>query len=258
MTECEMTGKLRRGERDFVAWKAVKPAAIRSPTGIIFLGGFNSDMSGTKASAMAAWAAAAGYRFLRFDYFGHGESSGEFARGTIGGWLEDTLAVVDELTEDGQILVGSSMGGWLALLAALARPKRIKGLLLVAPATDFTEELMWAGFSEDIRQQILTEGHYLEPSPYGDPYTISHSLIEEGRRHLLFGRSIPLNIPVRILQGMRDEEVPHPHAMKLLEALQGEDVALTLVKDGDHRFSKPNNIEMLLRGLQALLTHVGG
>jgi pimeloyl-ACP methyl ester carboxylesterase len=255
MTESELTGKLPQDAQDFLAWKAVKPAQPKK-TGVVFMGGFNSDMSGSKASALAQWAGNAKRNFLRFDYFGHGVSSGRFVDGTIGRWRNDSLAVLDQLTMGDQVLVGSSMGGWMALLAALARPERVKGLVLIAPAPDFTEALMWAGFSEAIKEQLLKEGIYFEPSEYGDPYPISLNLIEEGRKHLLLQSSIALNIRVRILQGMQDPDVPHAHAMRLFNALATEDVTLTLIKSGDHRLSSPADLDRLIRELDSLLIQI--
>jgi pimeloyl-ACP methyl ester carboxylesterase len=148
------------------------------------------------------------------------------------------------------------MGGWMALLTALARPERVKGLVLIAPAPDFTEELMWAGFSQEIKEQILKEGIYFEPSQYGDPYPISRNLIEEGRKHSLLQSSIALNIPIRILQGMHDEDVPHAHAMRLFKALESEDVTLTLIKRGDHRLSSAADLERLVREIESLLAQI--
>ena len=207
------------------------------PPGILWLGGFKSEMTGTKAAALDAWAAERGRALLRFDYFGHGQSSGEFRAGTITRWRDDALAALDRLAEGPQILVGSSMGAWIALLAALARPERVAAMLLLAPAADFTESLMWARLPAEVRSQIMEHGEWLRPSAYDpEPYPITRALIEDGRKHLLLGAPIRLNFPVRILQGMQDPDVPWQHAVKLLEAIDG-DVALTLLKHGDHRLS---------------------
>ena len=221
--------------------------------GIVWLGGFKSEMTGTKALALDSWARASDHDFVRFDYFGHGASSGEFREGTVSRWRADTLAVLDGLTEGPQILVGSSMGAWLALLAALARPDRVAGLLLIAPAVDFTEALLWNSFDAAAQRQIWEQGEWLRPSQYGpDPYPITRRLIEDGRGHLLLGKPIPLACPVRIVQGMADPDVPWQHAMKLLGAL-GPDTEMTLVKAGDHRLSKPHEIDLILRTLAAMI-----
>lgn len=231
--------------------------AAGGTAGVTWLGGFKSDMTGTKASALTDWARARNRSYLRFDYFGHGQSSGRFVDGTISRWRDDALAVVDELCEGPQILVGSSMGAWIALLAALARPAQIKALVLIAPAPDFTEALMWEGFDETIRLILRTEGIYRQPSDYDEPYEISYGLIEDGRQHLLLGDTIPLTQPVRILQGMADEDVPWRHAMLLAETLASDDVTVSLTKSGDHRLSEPDDIERLTKTLDKLLGELG-
>ncbi len=228
-------------------------------TGFVWLGGFKSDMTGTKATALADWAATHQRSYTRFDYFGHGQSSGTFTDGTITRWRDDALAVLDELAAGPQVLVGSSMGAWIALLAALARPEQVKALVLIAPAPDFTEALMWEGFDETIRGTLRTEGIYRQPSDYDDePYEISYRLIEDGRQHLLLGGPIPLTLPVRILQGMADEDVPWRHAMLLAETLASEDVTVSLTKSGDHRLSEPDDIARLTETLDLLLRDLGG
>ena len=226
-------------------------------TGLTWLGGFKSDMTGTKASALAEWARTAQRHFLRFDYYAHGASTGDFAKATVGRWLDDALAAIDTLAEGPQVLVGSSMGGWVALLAALARPERVKGLVLIAPAPDFTEELMWKTFSQEVRDTLLRDGLYCEPSDYADePYEITMTLIEEGRRHLILGEPIPLSCPVRILQGMKDTDVPWAHAMRLVETLSGENVTIDLSKSGDHRLSTPADIARLIQTVETLLEEI--
>ena len=221
--------------------------------GIVWLGGFKSEMTGTKARALDDWARGQGRAFLRFDYFGHGGSSGNFHEGTVSRWLEDTLAALDRLSEGPQILVGSSMGGWLALLAALARPGRIAGLLLIAPAVDFTEALLWQSFDDTVRRQIWDHGAWLRPSRYDPaPYPITRALIEDGRRHLLLDKPIAVGCPIRIVQGMDDPDVPFAHALRLLDRL-GPDSELTLIKAGDHRLSKPHEIALILRTLAAMI-----
>lgn len=239
---------------------AVRIREGKSP-GLFWLGGFKSDMKGTKAVALDEHAAKNGRAFIRFDYSGHGESGGAFEQGTISQWLEESLAVFQNRAKGPQIVVGSSMGGWMALLLAraladgpsLARRAKLAGLVLIAPAPDFTEELMWKNFSEDVRREIDTKGQWERPSAYGDaPYPITKRLIEDGRKHLLLNKPIQLNCPVRILQGVQDPDVPWQHAMKLVSCLAQDDVTMTLVKDGDHRLSRPEDIERLLKTVDEL------
>lgn len=259
MTDRDETGKLARGGEDFLSYRRGRPASPAGPTGLVWLGGFKSDMTGTKAEALSAWAMAADRALLRFDYFAHGTSSGDFRQGTIGRWREDALAAFDALTEGPQVLVGSSMGGWIALLLALARPERVKALVLIAPAPDFTEALMWAGFSDEVKAGLMRDGIYREPSDYDDePYEITLQLIEEGRRHLLLGGPVAINVPVRVLQGMRDESVPWAHAMRLVEALTSEDVEVHLSKAGDHRLSGTEDLARLMETVTAVLGKVEG
>jgi pimeloyl-ACP methyl ester carboxylesterase len=223
----------------------------KSPT-IVWLGGFKSDMTGLKAQALERWAAASGHGFIRFDYFGHGASTGAFRQGSITRWRDDALAIIDRIAQGPFVLVGSSMGGWIALLAALARPERVRGLVLIAPAADFTE-FMWDTLPPGIRVQIEREGEWLRPSAYdAEPYPITRQLIEDGRRHLLLGAPIALPCPVRILHGMKDPDIPWAHSIKLVEALTG-DTTLTLVKHGDHRLSAPEDLQRLTLMLQTLL-----
>lgn len=234
-------------------------ATAGAPPGILWLGGFNSDMKGTKAQALAAWAHANGRACVRFDYSGHGESGGAFADGTIGRWLEECVGVFDALCRGPQIVVGSSMGGWLALLlvrelrrraAAAPAPAAVAALVLIAPAVDFTEALMWEEFPPDVKRAISENGFWERPSAYSEaPYLITKSLIEEGRRHLLLGGMIETGCPVRILQGVQDPDVPWSHALQLVSRLAQDDVVLTLVKDGDHRLSRPEDIERLIRAV---------
>jgi pimeloyl-ACP methyl ester carboxylesterase len=224
-----------------------------APPGLFWLGGFKSDMKGTKAEALDRWAADNGRACIRFDYSGHGESGGDFVDGTIGRWLEESIAVFEAFATGPQVLIGSSMGGWLALLLARELKKRAKGagsvagLVLIAPAVDFTEELMWKNFSPEVRRQIETEGSWQRPSQYSEAaYPITRGLIEEGRKHLLLGGLIETGCPVRILQGVKDPDVPWRHAVELSSRLARDDVVLTLVKDGDHRLSRPEDIERLI------------
>jgi pimeloyl-ACP methyl ester carboxylesterase len=229
----------------------------KGPT-VVWLGGFRSDMRANKAEALDAWAAETGRRFVRFDYSGHGESEGPFEECTITRWVEDALAVIDKHVPDRPILVGSSMGGWIALLVIRTLLKRRRkrtpaGLVLIAPAVDFTERLMWDRFPESIRKAVMETGVYYRPSVYAtDPYPITRALIEDGRRHLLLDNAIATGCPVHILQGMRDEDVPYTHALELVEHLPGEDISLTLIKDGDHRLSRPEDLERLIRAVEAM------
>jgi pimeloyl-ACP methyl ester carboxylesterase len=233
---------------------AVRAQGGASP-GLFWLGGYNSDMKGTKAQALADWSAKAGRACIRFDYSGHGESGGKFTDGTIGRWLEDSLAVFDACARGPQILVGSSMGGWLALLMvrALRSPPReraaasVAGMVLIAPAVDFTEELMWNRFTPEIKRELEEKGVWARPSQYSlEPYLVTSRLIAEGRKHLLLGGMIETGCPVRILQGVEDPDVPWRHAVELTSRLACDDVVLTLVKDGDHRLSRPEDIERLI------------
>jgi pimeloyl-ACP methyl ester carboxylesterase len=208
-------------------------------------------MKGIKAQALDSWAAERGRACLRFDYAGHGESGGKFVDGTIGRWLEDSTAVFTQFCRGPQVVVGSSMGGWMALLLAREIAGKVKdaslaGMVLIAPAPDFTEELMWKGFSPEIRQEIESKGVWLRPSEYGAPYPITRALIEEGRDHLLLGRAIEIGCPVHILQGAKDPDVPWQHALALAHRLPAEDVVLTMIQDGDHRLSRPQDIARIL------------
>jgi pimeloyl-ACP methyl ester carboxylesterase len=227
--------------------------------GVFWLGGFKSDMQGTKAVALDAWAAQAGRACIRFDYSGHGESGGAFTDGTIGRWLEDSAAVFERFARGPQVLVGSSMGGWIALLLARELRQRavagskLAGMVLIAPAADFTEELMWKKFSPEVKRRIETTGAWQRPSDYSpEPYVITRGLIEDGRKHLLLGGLIETGCPVRILQGVQDPDVPWQHAMEVSSRLARDDVVMTLVKDGDHRLSRPEDIERLIAAVQEL------
>lgn len=221
------------------------PTVKGGPT-LIWLSGYRSDMSGGKAEAVKSWAWETGNGAVLFDYSGHGESDGRFEDGTISAWREDTLAAIDTLCDGPVILVGSSMGGWMALLAALARPERVKGLVLIAPAPDFTEKLMWAGLSLAQQEEVMTKGVTLRPSDYGTPDPITKALIEDGRNWQILDAGIEFGGPVRILQGMEDPDVPWPHALEINERLASPDVVLTLIKDGDHRLSRTQDVARLL------------
>ncbi len=228
----------------------------KSP-GVMFMGGFASDMSGTKAAALAAHFEEAGRAFVRFDYAGHGESSGKFKEGTIGSWAGDAVAVLDGVAEGPQVLVGSSMGGWIMLLAALARPERVAGLVGVAAAPDFTEDLIWDRLSPEAKKEIEERGVWMRPWEYDEGegeggIPITRGLIEEGREHLLLRAPIPIRCPVRLLHGLEDEDVPWQVARKLIEMLESGDAALTLVKGGGHRLSEPADLRRLIGVVEAL------
>lgn len=225
--------------------------------GVVWMGGFHSDMLGEKATTLHQRVAGAGRGFVRFDYFGHGESGGKFADGTVGRWRSDALAVLDQVTDGPVVVVGSSMGGWMALLAALARPEKVKGLVLLAPAPDFTDKLMWASFDESQRKQIMEQGFWTRPSDY-DPagYPITKLLIEEGRDWNILDSQIAVDVPVRILQGGLDPDVPWTHSLDLADKLRSQDVIWSLIKDGDHRLSRPQDIEGMVATVLALADQV--
>ena len=228
--------------------------------GILFCGGFNSDMQGHKALALEAHCVKHKRQFTRFDYFGHGESSGAFENGTIGRWAEDAIAVLDEVTDGPQIIVGSSMGGWMMLLVSKARPQGVVGLVGIAAAPDFTAEMVRSSLSPAQLTELDEQGFTEIPNCYEDeePYRISRTLIEEGRLHMLLEREIPIDVPVRLIQGQKDPDVPWRRALELSECLRSSDVEVQLVKSGDHRLSEPDDlarlcvtIEELLRALQS-------
>lgn len=238
----ESAGKLDRPDGARLAWRRVEGAG---PT-VVWLGGFRSDMAGAKAQALADWAKADGRAYLRFDYFGHGESDGDFANGTITRWRADALAVLDELVTGDVVLVGSSMGGWIACLVTTVRAERVKAMVLVAPAPDFTEKLMEPEIPPEGRKALRDDGVWMRPSAYGDPYPISAGLLEDGARWSILPGPVPIDRPVRILQGGADPDVPWRHALELAQALNGDDVVFTLIKDGDHRLSRPQDIARLI------------
>jgi pimeloyl-ACP methyl ester carboxylesterase len=236
-----------------IAYRRVAARAGETRPGIVFLSGFASDMTGAKGTALAAWANARGQALLRFDYSGHGQSSGAFRDGTIGRWTADALAAIDRLTAGPQILVGSSMGGWIMLLAALARPDRIAGLVGIAAAPDFTEDLMWAAMPPQTRARLLAEGVIRQPSQYQEaPLEISRALIEDGRRHLVLRAPLDIRCPIRLLHGMADPDVPWPTSVQLAERLTGPDVTVTLIKDGDHRLSREEDLARLFAAIAEL------
>jgi len=220
---------------------------------VVWMGGFRSDMAGTKAQALADWALARGQAYVRFDYFGHGESDGAFEAGTITRWREDALAVMDELAPGPVIPVGSSMGGWIACLAAMARPAAVQGLVLIAPAPDFTEKLMGPEIDAAARHSLERQGVWMRPSDYGEPYPITRALLEDGARWSILPGPVPIEAPVRILQGGEDPDVPWGHALELAQGLKASDLVFHLIKDGDHRLSRPQDLKRMLAAVEELV-----
>lgn len=247
--------------KDFVSPQgrrlAFRYAAPRSGLTYVWLSGFKSDMSGSKVTVLGAWTKAQGHGFLAFDYSGHGLSGGRFEDGTISAWREDALAAIDALTSGALVLVGSSMGGWMTLLSALALKDRVAAIVLIAPAPDFTQKLMWPEFTAEQQAELMEQGRTLRPSDYGDPYPITRALIEDGASWTLLDAPIDLQMPIRILQGMQDPDVPWEHAFKLVDALTSEDVVFTLVKGGDHRLSRDQDIDRLVQTCAELAAIVG-
>lgn len=219
--------------------------------GVVFLGGFKSDMAGTKAVYLQAWAEAEGRAFVRLDYSGHGISEGDFLDGCIGDWFEDALAVIEAVTTGPQILVGSSMGGWISLLVARAIPERIAGLVGIAAAPDFTEDSMWGDFTADQRAALLKDGQVSLPTEYGyEPYIVTRRLLMEGRERLVLRTPLDLPFPVRLLHGTADVDVAMSVPLRLLDHASGADIRLTLVKGADHRFSTPDCLAMIVAAVQ--------
>lgn len=244
----ETTGFFERPDGARLAWRSV---AGSGPT-VVWLGGFRSDMAGTKAQALADWALATGRAYVRFDYFGHGESDGDFAKGTITRWRKDALAVLENLTKGPCVLVGSSMGGWISCLVAMAAPELVQAMVLVAPAADFTEKLMAPEMSEAAKAEMAATGVWLRPSDYGEPYPITRGLLEDGARWSILDGPVNIEAPVRVLQGGDDPDVPWRHALELAQSLKSQDVVFTLIKDGDHRLSRPQDLARLIAAVEDL------
>lgn len=247
-------GILARGDGASIAYHRLEG---RKP-GVVFVHGYRSDMEGGKALALEQWCRDTGRAFLRFDMFGHGKSSGDVEDGTISRWADDAEAAVAQLTEGPQIMVGSSLGGWISLLTALRLRPRIVGLVGIAAAADFTEDLMWGGFTDAQKRQMLEQGYVVQENCYdpANPWRIPRCLIEDGRNHLLLRDAINLYCPVRLLQGQKDADVPWKTALRIADCLASEDVTVTLIKDGDHRLSRDQDIAVLLRTVGALLEQV--
>ena len=249
-----LSGRMDRGDGVELAWIARDGT---SPT-VVFLPGFASDMAGSKAVALDAFCDEHRVGLLRLDYSGHGASGGAFAEGSIGRWRDDALLLIDRLTTGRLLLVGSSMGGWIGLLLALARPDRVAGLVGIAAAPDFTERLIWPSLPPPARAALLRDGHLDLPSPHGPPTRITRTLSEDGRRHLLLDAPIALEAPVRLLHGQQDPDVPWETALTLAGQLTSADVQVTLVKDGEHRLSRPADLALLCRTVESLLGSLGG
>lgn len=253
MTETAMQIEVGTGADARMIAVCHRAATVENRPGLVWLGGYRSDMAGTKAVELDRYAGEEGLACTRFDYSGHGQSGGDFTKGTISRWLEESLAVFDRFTEDPQILVGSSMGGWIAIrmlqeLRKNGQADRVCGLLLLAPAPDFTSELHEPHLTEAQRQDLETKGFFEEETPYGpDPNIFTRALFEDGRKNRVMTGMIETGCPVHILQGMADPDVPYTHALRLVEHLPADDVVLTLVRDGDHRLSRPQDIDLLLR-----------
>ncbi len=245
--------EFRRSDGASIVYERQDARDPQEPT-VVFLHGLRSDKGGTKAEALTRHAQSRGYGLLRFDMFGHGASSGRFEDGGISRWVEDAVAVLDELTRGPLVLVGSSMGGWVMVKTALARPKRVNGLVGIAVAPDFTEDLMWAGFDAVQRDALMTAGVVQLPSEYDDgPYRISRHLIEDGRRNLVLRDAVDIACPVRLIHGQKDTAVPWETSLRLAERITGDDVAVHLVKDGDHRLSRPRDLERLCGFVEELV-----
>jgi len=240
-----------------------KPIAFRriigGEPGVVWLGGYRSDMLGTKAETLSAWAASNGRAFLRHDYSGHGESGGDFADGTISTWLAESLAVFEAFSTGPQVLVGSSMGAWIALRMAQELRKsgqddRLAGLVLLAPAPDFTAELIEPALTDAQRADLENKGFFEEPSEYSpEPNIYTRALIEDGRRNRVMTGPIDTHCPVHVIQGMADPDVPHEHALKLVSLLPADDVTLSLVPGGDHRLSRSQDLDMMVRAVEAVI-----
>ncbi|WP_378946324.1 alpha/beta hydrolase [Mesorhizobium sp. ANAO-SY3R2] len=241
---------------------ALRHVAGAAP-GVVWLGGYKSDMLGTKTEALAAWTASEGRAFLRHDYSGHGESGGAFADGTISRWLGESLAVFRAFTQGPQILVGSSMGAWIALrmkaeLDKAGEGDRVAGLVLLAPAPDFTAELVEPDLTEAQRRDLMEKGYFEEPSEYSpEPYIYTRALIEDGRQNLVMGAPIHTHCPVHIIQGLADPDVPPSHALKLMSLLPADDATLSLVPNGNHRLSRPQDLELMIRAVGELIRRAG-
>lgn len=239
----ETSGFLQRPDGERLAWRRVDGDG---PT-VVWVGGWRSDMGGTKAQALADAAQADGWAYLRYDHFAHGESSGDWSLATIGRWREDLIALLDQCVDGPVVLVGSSMGGWVSCLAAVARPDRLKAVVLIAPAADFAHRLMWPNLSDQARHDIMQSGVHTVTDDFDGPYDLTRTFFDEARNWSVLDGPVAIHCPVRILQGQLDEPVPWRHALELADRIEGQDVVFSLIKDGDHRLSRPQDLERLTR-----------
>ena len=248
---------MERLERGSGEWVAYVRHPGQSPE-VLFLGGFASDMTGTKALRLEEHCRARGQAFTRFDYRGHGSSSGSFADGTIGLWASDAIAVLDQVVDGPAVLVGSSMGGWIMLLVALARPERVAGLVGIASAPDFTADLIEPALTAEQQAALADDGGFMLPSEYDEaPTPITRRLLEDGRQHLLLRAPIAIDRPVHLIHGQRDPDVPWPTSLRLAERLAAEDVTIELIKDGDHRLSRPQDLARITHAVDRIVASVG-
>ena len=245
--------ELNRPSGEVIAYRRLPATSQKNLPGLIFLPGFMSDMDGAKALTIENFARESGQSLIRFDYFGHGMSSGKFVDGHIGVWVSDTLAVLDELTEGPQLLIGSSMGGWLMLLTAIARPERITGLIGVAAAPDFTEDLLRKELTQEELKKVSNQGFVSCKSQFGDDYIYTKALFDEGKKNLVLRDEMPIDCPVRLLHGLSDQVVPWQTALTIQEKMRGIDVEITLLKNGDHRLSTKSDLDSLIDTLANLI-----
>lgn len=249
--------KLLINNNNFISYSRINSKTHNELPGIIFFSGFNSNMQGTKAQNLTKFCQNKDYNFIKFDYFGHGESSGTFSECTIGAWLENCLAIIDNLTTDKHIFIGSSMGGWLAILASLLRPEKVAGIICIAAAPDFTENLIWHKLNSEEKNILLTQGKIKLSSEYCDgDYEISLNLIEEAREHLILNKTLNIECPVYLLHGMSDKDVPYSLSLRLAELICSEDTTVKLIKNAGHSMSSEENLYLLYNTIDELIRKI--